>query len=289
MNPKYDKIFSWFGLGTGSDKRNRCMLFITPQLGWRGFVDKYIKPQIALGIRRFWLHTPMGSSGEVRNYPPINETNIRFDQWSEARVNRSLRWLSTGFPEAIRPLTDQGIQVVAYLGPLQGAPEFEGVAFTQKHLFMDRVRTALLPFLAANCDIAIDTACRSHEGQYVYELGRLLKSLKTRVYIEAAPYRGTEEFCDWDICCSNLQWKNVENPAHWQPQGNFPGFIPPSELKGEIVRGWWEALPAQYPDYVAWYKDTVPPVLKQGQTAAISLYHYVKEGGKLDDLLPAKA
>ena len=144
----------------------------------------------------------------------------------------------------------------------------------------------MLPFLAANCDIAIDSSCRSHKGQYVYQLGQLLKSLKTRVYIEAAPYRGTEEFSDWDICCANVQWKNVENPAHWQPQGNFPGFIPPSELKGEIVRGWWEALPSEYPDYRAWYKDTVPHVLAQGHSAAITLTKYLREGGKLDELLP---
>lgn len=277
---RLEQLVSWWGIGSGGDASRRHAQWIHPESGWAGFVEKHIRPVRALGIQRFWLHTPMGHSGVTRSFAPVGKSGIRFDQLLEAREKTSLRWLTQGFAKAWLPLTRANVQVVAYLGTLHGAPEFDDLARGRQRDFFDRLTQSIRPFLDAGCDLAIDSSVLSMPGHYVYEFVRLLKSRGVRVYIESMPRVEATWWYDADIITSEEQFQAASNP------GNQHILAPPERLTGEVVRGFWSAVNRQkYADYRMWYQAEIPAALARGHSVCLAMAHFLSAGGTLDDLL----
>lgn len=276
---RLNQIISWWGMGSGGDASRRHTQWIQPDTGWAGFVDRQIQPLRALGVNRFWLHTPMGHAGVVRNFPPVGDTNIRFDQLLEAREKPSLRWLTRGFAKAWLPLTRADVQVVAYLGTLPGAPEFDDLARGRQRDFFDRLTKSIRPFLDAGCDLALDSSVLSKPGHYVYEFVQLLKSRGIRTYIESMPRVDAPHWFGADIVSSEEQFQAASNP------GNQHILAPPERLTGEIVRGFWSAVNRQkYADHRAWYRAEIPAALARGHSVCLGLVHFLNAGGRLNEL-----
>src|SRR5262249_27718893 len=159
------------------------------------------------GVQRFWLHTPMGHSGERRSFPPVGDTLIRFDQFLEAREKPSLGWLTRGFARAWQPLTRAGVQVVVYLGTLPGAPEFNDRLRGRQRDYFDRLARSIRPFLDAGCDLALDSSVLSQPGDSVYEFIQLLKSRGIRTYVESMPRVDAQHWFAADIVSSEEQFQ----------------------------------------------------------------------------------
>lgn len=274
-----NQVISWWGIGSGGDPTRRHTQWIQPQTGWSGFVERHVRPIRELGVKRFWLHTPMGHSGVVRDQPPIGKTGIRFDQWLEAREKPSLAWLTKGFARAWLPLTRDNVQVVAYLGTLHGAPEFDDLLRGRQRDFFDRLARSIRPFLDAGCDLALDSALLSPPGHYVYELVQLLKSRGIRVYIESMPRVDAPHWFGADIVSSEEQFQAASNPA------NQHLLCPPEKLTGQIVRGFWNPPDRQrYTDFRAYYRAVIPPALARGHSVCLAMAHFLAAGGTLNEL-----
>lgn len=282
------KLYGGWFIASGSSSAVRGVQWLDPAKGWRGFVENRLRPQINLGQRDFLLHCPFGRDDPARQQPVGGksiQTLYRFDQYLVARQHA---WLTDGFVEAIRPLTEAGSQIVIYLGTLIGAPEFD-LSQRGTRAVWRRLVDSLAPVIEAGCDLAIDTLPFVREGDLAYELVRWLRSLGVRVYAEPTPQQGFEAWAASDLIVDYQQWQNVLNPQYWKPSASFAGFVPPAELSGEVVIGVWGAKPAKYVSYATWYRDVVPPLLAEGRSVVANLTHYFAAGGKLEELLPPDA
>lgn len=278
-----DKIVCFYGIGSGSDASRRFVQWVTPARGWAGFVTDYVLPMMQRGIRRFLLWMPHGREAATRNQFIGNSwlpTNLRYDAWRLARKSTANNWYTTGFTEAFYPLTTSGIEIIAYVGTLHGAPEFDILPPGQAKW---EAAMAIAPFLDARCSIALDTATRSRPGHYVYDLAQLLKSSGYKYYIEPTPQVNGPHWFSSPCVLSDAQWTAVSNPINqWL-------LAAPSLLSGEIIRGWFNAMPAPYANVREWYRFTVPPALAQGHTCCLPLHQYFLTGGTVPELVVGNA
>lgn len=276
---KIDQIVCYFGIGSGSDANRRFVQFVTPDTGWKGFVDKWVKPILDSGVRRFMLWMPHGREAKSRQQLMGNKwitTHLRYDAYLMARKNQANNWYTQGFAEAIYPLTSKGVEVIAYVGTLHGAPEFDSLPAGQTKW---EAMKSIAPLLDARCSIALDTSIFSKPGHYVYDFVQALKLSGYKCYLEPTPYADAPQWFNTPAVVSESQWAAVINPT------NQYLLAAPSKLKGEIVRGWFESRPSTYPSHREWYNWTVPPALAAGHTCCLVLPQYYQFGGKLSDLL----
>ncbi len=274
---KIDQIICYYGIGSGSDASRRYVQFVQPSSGWRGFVENELKPIIAMGVRRFMLWMPHGRETKIRSQLMGNwriDTNLRFDAYNVARQNVNNNWYTQGFAEAIYPITQQGVEVIAYVGALHGAPEFDALPTGQAKW---EAMKAIAPLLDARCSIAFDTAIFSRPGHYVYDLAQSLKQSGYKYYIEPTPHNDQQHWFSSSCVVSDTQWTNVVNPSSI--------LAPASKLTGEIVRGWFSEKPKFYPTFREWYNWTVPTAIAQGHSCALALPMYFRFGGSVPELI----
>jgi len=280
------KLVSYFGIA--SSKRPdfpRGVQIVTKDSGWKGFVDKYIVPQRELGLTRFLLWMPFGQEWDPVNDGVRNQvihghkypTRVRFDQRQCAEA-MGMDWLIKDFASAIRPLTMDGCQVIAYTGSLPGAPEYERRRWDRATW----VGECLEPFMEANCDLAFDSACLAPADHYVTEIvDDLLQDAGAKVYCESMPQQKAPHWAEGDVCSVEGQYQAAYNPA------NRHILCDPAEIKGELVRWLTDKAPPKGENWVSYYKARVPEVLADGHTACIFAKNYIDQGGKLEDLVTA--
>ncbi|MBL9122766.1 MAG: hypothetical protein JNG90_03980 [Planctomycetaceae bacterium] len=276
---KAHRIIGYFGISSGSDSSRRYVQFVTPQTGWQGFVNTQLKPIIAQGVRRFLLWMPHGREARPRKQLMGNrwvETSLRFDAYSLARKSTANNWFTQGFAEAIYPITQAGVEIIAYVGTLHGAPEFDSLSAGQAKW---EAMKAIAPLIDARCSIALDTSIYSKPGHYVYDFAQMLKQSGYKYYIEPTPHVDGPHWFNSPCVVSNDQWTAVNKP------GNQYILAAPSKLKGEIIRGWFEAKPNVYPNFRQWYNWTVPQALAEGHSCCLALAAYIRDGGRVSELL----
>jgi hypothetical protein len=277
-----DKIISYWGIGSGSPKVNPRRIQFVTESGWLGFVATYLKPQIDLGVSRFLLWMPFGQEFDAERDglraqsigKEVFQTRVRFDQYLLAQA-AGMKWLTGDFVEAISPLVKSGCQVIAYCGTLGGAPEYED-ADDQERLQL--VNGSLAPFMAAGCDLAFDTACRSPEWHYVTDLADHLRDQGVRVYCESMPYLSAPHWSHGDVMASESMYQAAAMPT------NAGTFVNPKLIRGELVRGIWGAVEPPYKTYVDFYSAVVPKAIADGHSVCIQLRHFLAQQGKLEQL-----
>ena len=275
---KIDRIIGYFGIASGSDTTRRFVQFVEPKGGWQGFVNAQIKPLISQGIRRFLLWMPHGREAQARQQFMGKRwitTTLRFDSYALARKNPFNSWFTQGFAEAFYPITQSGVEVIAYVGTLHGAPEFDSLGAGQAKW---EAMKAISPIIDARCSIALDTSIFSKPGHYVYDFAQTLKQSGYKYYIEPTPHVDGQHWFSSPCIVSDSQWSAVCLP------GNQNVLAAPSKLKGEIIRGWFDLKPSVYPSFREWYNWTVPPALAQGHSCCLALAAYVREGGSIKEL-----
>lgn len=274
-----NKIICFYGISSGSDASRRYVQWVTPERGWAGFVSDHITPMRQRGFNRFLLWMPHGRETNARSQLIGNawiSTNLRFDAWRVAKQNAAYNWFTTGFAEAFSPLTAAGVEIIAYVGTLHGAPEFDMLPPGQAKW---EAAMSIAPLLDARCSIALDTAVSSNPGHYVYELAQLIKGCGYKYYIEPTPYVDGQHWFSSSCVVSDAQWSAVINP------GSHHILAAPSNLTGEIIRGWFSTKPVEYSTVRDWYHATVPPVLAQGHTCCLPLSTFFSLGGTIPELV----
>ena len=95
-----------------------------PSNGWQAFVDGTIRRHIGNGYTRFELHNPAGRTiTRDENDPPDFRWPMDFDQFFIAQREDHIDALAHDkFVEAWKPITDEGHEVIAYLGSLTDSP-----------------------------------------------------------------------------------------------------------------------------------------------------------------------
>lgn len=273
------RIVSYWGIASGGDDTVRYVQFLTKKTGWRGFVNhRDFQAQLDAGITRFLLWMPFGREKEMRKQTVAGhtfDTLLRFDAYQQA-VAANLPWLTENFVEQFRPLTDKGIQIIAYMGSLAGSPEFEVESGIVRRQWLD---ASIDPFEDAQCDYAFDTAVRAPIGHYCTNIAAGLRRKGTRVYCEAMPMQAYPHWLQGDVMSSEEQYQAACVP------GNRGILCDPKEIVGELVRGVWNPPPPPFKNFAEYYRAVVPEILKAGHTACIQARHYLLQGGKLEELV----
>lgn len=279
---KLDQLISYWGIGSGSPQvYPRYVQFISPTLSWKQFVEAYINPQRKLGVNRFLLYMPFGQEITLRTQV-VNrikfDTRLRFDQYQQALAT-GLTYITEGFVEAIRPLVDDGCQVIAYTGTPGGAPEIERRRWDRKKFLYD----CLAPFRAANCDIAIDSACRSPAGDYVDQLANQIRTqTAAKVYCESMPRVEAAQWAKGDVISVEEQYQNA------LIKSNQNILVDPAKIDGEIIRLFTSVQDAYVENkamnWAKWYREKVPGVTNPRHSVCLHLRSFLDAGGKLEEL-----
>jgi hypothetical protein len=270
------RIISFWGIGSGKLPEVRYTQFVNAKTGWRGFVASAdFQKQLDLGITRFLLWMPFGR--DAVRYQTVDgqkfDSNLRFDQYTLA-LQANLPWLTNGFAEAFKDLTDKGVQVIAYTGALAGAPEFEVASGIARRQWLD---AAIEPFEEAGCDYAIDTAVRAPKGHYCSNIADGLRRKGARVYAEAMPMVSASHWCEGDVISVEAQYQ-----AAIRDGGKI--LCDPKKIVGELVRGFWNQVPESFKNYADWYRVRVPQALGDGHSVCLQLRAYLAQNGKLEEL-----
>lgn len=278
-----DQLVGFYGVGSGDAKLfPRRVQLVKPDTGWQGFVDTWIKPARDAGLRRFLLWMPFGQEvGEndgIRTQTVNGKsfpTRVRFDQYQQAE-RAGLTWLTTGFVEAIRPLVEDGCQVIAYCGTLGGAPEYENATTVGQRIYLAE---SLSVFLRAGCDLAFDSAVHSPPWHYVSTVADWLRQGGTRVYCEAMPYLTAPQWASGDVLSVEAQYQNATKSI------NASLFVNPRLITGELVR--MMITPEAGKNWATLYREKVPPALADGHSVCIFAKSFMDQGGKFSELTGA--
>lgn len=247
---------------------------VEPTRGWQGFVDKFIAPDIKLGITRFALWMPFGHEVAPRKQTVNGETfdtNLRFDQYQQA-TKAGLDWLTETFEDAIRPLTEAGCQVIAYMGTLPGAPEYE-----RERWYRERwIDECLKPFRDANCDLAFDSAVACPPSHYVSTLFTLLRINYPGLtcYAESIPTPANPHWIERNIVATEGVYQQAINSTFRKYR------VDPATIKGELIRLFDDigSTNKQFTTYPDWYQAKIPAALADGHTVACYSKYLVKSG-----------
>src|SRR5688572_26382369 len=211
-------IIAWQNIG-GSDTTvaNRGVGWSIKTLGWQGYVNTYIKPQLDWDAKRIILSNPFGT---------LPDEQMQMDQYLHAQ-SAGLTWLTNGFTEAWKPIVDSGVEVIAYFGCMEADSDFNITNWQQR--FWD----SIAPALNAGMNIAMDAAVSGDANSKSIQAARLLRSRGVEVYIEARPSVGYTHWHDYNVISTDTWWDRSE-PDRYTDAARWA--TPSSMLSGEIMR-----------------------------------------------------
>lgn len=271
-----DRIVHWETIGGSTvNDADRNVGWSIKQTGWAGFVNARVRELQNLGVKRLFLHNPFGTLN--------NDPYFQFDQYIHAQ-EAGLTWLTNGFAEAWRPVTQAGNEVIAYIGTMsfigQQDPDFANLTDAQ---FVDRVMRSIRPLIDAGMSIGLDTIVGEHVTSRPYMVAEALRNSGVRVYAENRPPSDYPWWHDFGGVYYNRGYVRDTpelNPALWWAASN-------SQLKGEIIRYTGDA-PAGYSFWqVGWRGPEVRSIWHDGGTPATSVPSLLQEGGTLQSMFDA--
>lgn len=261
------RIVSFFLIGGSSTNIvDRRVAWNLRQIGWQGFVQTRIRPQLDAGVRRIQIHNPFGT---------LPEEPMQFDQFLHAR-DAGLDFLIDDFVKAWRPVVQgiytegEPVEVIAYLGKLEDDPDFAKLLDKGDTAgWLARAIISMSLPLEAGMSIGFDAAAPASEQSPTHHLTQLVKSLGVRIYIEARPYQNTPHWFDENIIITDTFWKRSDPERYPDDSGKWAARN--DQLKGEIVH---IIFPEHADDPENWKLD-LRRVLNAGHTAAVPIYNMV--------------
>jgi hypothetical protein len=225
--------------------------------GWQGLVDSVIKPQIAMGYKRFIIHNPFGLG-------PTGE--MQLGEYLYAK-QAGLSWLTDGFVQAFKPLTDAGIEIIGYLGTQSSDPEFMRLLNSGDIAgWNQRFWASVQPLLDAGMSIGFDGAVGFSDSNPLYADAQKLRSMDVNVYVESRPIKYEPYWANFKVISTEADWTRFDPRTHadaalWA--------IPQERVTGEVVR--WEAMPPTGATWNThgWIVAGTDKILEEGYTAAV--------------------
>lgn len=230
---------------------------------WNRFLAQYVTPYTEQGIRRVQLHNPFGTINNSIEF-------MAFDQYLDA--SETIPGLASTFVDAIKPLTDDGIEVIAYVGSPLNDRDMDTMSEPEKWEYAQR---ALQPLFDAQTSIALDAATLGDEQSFTYKLAEALRARGIRVYVESRSPIENPHWFDYNQVQLDSRWRFTDPAVSTHPlvAQKFPSN---DVFPGEIVRmfRWAEYDPANPED-----KGKIEAVVNDGHAI---FFH----GGMWEDVKP---
>lgn len=256
--------------GSNDDVSIRRVGWSINTIGWQGYVDTRVQQLKSLGMRRILLHNPFGTL-------PTDPV-FQFDQYVHAQ-EAGLTWLTEGFVEAWKPVTDSGIEVIAYIGMLRGDPDF--TSLTDVKQYMDRVRRSVDVLVRAGISIGLDSIVGSAADSREFMVTELLRHSGVKIYNENRPPALFSHWHDYNGVYYDdgfLESAPTANPAYYWA-------APDHMLTGEIIRYLGNPPPGYTYPSLGWRTPDAIRVLRDGHTVASDLVFLTRVGYTLPQFM----
>lgn len=271
-----DQLVSWYIIG-GSSSNDAVRQVGWPVLlsaGWKGFVQQYIVPDIQWGVRRIMLHNPFGT---------LANEDMQLDQALSAHT-AGLNWLLDDFVEAWRPITDQGIQVIAYVGSARNDSDFTGLNDSQ---WWNRYWASLDLIIQSGMDVAFDMIMATQTNERDWQGIVQLRQMGFEIFGEPRPPGDAPHWCASNVVVIDSWWPGGD------PEVNptlYPWAAKNAHITGEVVR-----LITQPPNgnswqnLASWLPEHARNIMRQGNTVGIGANYLRDAGLTLPQILRAQS
>ncbi len=272
--PDASKLIAFHAMGSQAVSIPMHSTLIVHNLSWPEYVEQKIQPHIEWGVRRIMLHLPFGK-GLTVGY-------MTFDSYLRAREAR-LKLVYQGFGKAIRSLTKQGIEVIAYMGSLYHDETFAELR-TKPYAddnWIDRFMHSLRPVINAGCSVAFDAAAQWPNDGPEHSAAKMLRALGTRVYIEGTAYpkatMGHLRTFDW-VANHEHYWRNIAGKpdGQWAQATDMDGGGT-LMISGHAAPLMPDGSKMPWDQIVKTYHEWVPPMVRkdlaEGFDVAVWLFH----------------
>ena len=272
------KLIAFYNIAFSSQRaENRHVGRGLTTSGWSGFVDTWIRPDLAIGFRRIQLHNPFGDDGD---FP------MELDQYQRAQ-EAGLGWLTEGFVEAWKPVIrgdytgGESVDVLAYMGTARLEP-FESLeAQGNWEAWLARAEESIRLPVEAGMSLGFDSFSLAEEGSYTHRFTEILKKRGIAFYIETWPRRSAPHWQHANI---------IANEIWYQSNSTRDNVFSREELTGEVIRLMAQEIVAE-----EGVRDLRPlrtrliEALSAGYSVAVSPVRLKKQIRNLDSLFAAAA
>ncbi len=272
-----NRVISWFNIGwSGNRPEYRHVGRNLDWLGWQNWVKRDVQPQVDMGVRRILLHNPFGVlPGEI----------MQLDQYLHAKADAPA-FLIDGFVEAWKPITDQGVEVIAYVGCGALDPNFENL---DRDAWLARAFASVKPILDANMSVALDAAAFQEAGTMTHVFAEELRNRGVIVYVEAKPGRAKSHWFDYNVMALDGTFLRDDINTGIPNAREIYG-IPNEWLTGDICRitrpRMGESASALIGDGM---RDRVHEIIRDGHTAVTDLHYWLGTGRTFEELFPPES
>jgi hypothetical protein len=263
-----DRLLTWEQVGFSSDnKADRCTPPTLKRGGWRALFRENALPDIQQGSHRILLSNPFGT---------IPGEDMQLDQLIHAK-EAGLDWIDRDFVATWKPVTQSGIEVIAYFGAANQDPDFVKLIDpkTGNKAWFNRFFKSIQPALDAGMSIALDGSVMMPDNSPLFEAIEKLRAMNVPVYVEARPTKQNLWAKNFPVICVDAFWHTSDPFVN---DGAKPWAIPNDELNGEIIRFVQSPPPGKTWTDHSWYAPTIREILAEGDTAAISFDGFVRDG-----------
>lgn len=268
-----NQLVDYFLIGWSSS--NAADRFVSQTMlgnGWGAFIQQSVQPDINWGVRRIELHNPFGVTSGTGYFSA--------SQFLEAQAD-GLTWLTDDFVQAWQPITQSGVEVVAYIGNPDYDPSLHALVWDPA-AWNARFDASIAPLVQAGMSIAFDYGQAFTPGDLYNQALDRLKAEGVKVYLENRPAEGLPYNWQFPIIAMEPGWDGTNpyvDPAQdWAAKN--------SELGGGSVVRLLQNLPAggSWSDK-SWLLSDLQSIFQDGDSAGISISVLRNDGLAMDDLL----
>ena len=226
-----DRVVAHYSIGySSSNPETRMVRSDLVERGWVDFVTRRIEPTLEAGFERIMLHNPFGIPVDRET----GETQVmQFEQYLAAQ--QEVPTLAEGFVEAWLPITERGVEVIAYVGGPHNSPAMRALE-GDMDAWWGRAWEALQPVLDAGMSIGLDNSAPRLADSPTFLLAEALRERGVRVYTEARPHNANPLWFDYPVVIRDPTWIATDPGISGQHPIVYSRFPRNDQLSSEILR-----------------------------------------------------
>ena len=245
--------------------------------GWTGYVAQQVRPDIAWGARRIELHNPFGIlAGDTLDGLAL----FRTDQYLEAQA-AGLGWLTNDFVSAWKPITQSGVEVIAYIGNPDLDISMQALTLVPA-AWNARFDASVAPFIQAGMSIAFDVGQRFTGGDLFNQALERLTAEGVKVYLENRPAESTPYNWQFPIIATD-SWPDSD--PYVQPSQSWAAKTSELPNRGNVIELIQGPPAGESWSDTRWVVSHVQSILRDGDSVGVQILNLRQDGLTLNDLL----
>jgi hypothetical protein len=194
-----------------------------------------------------------------------------------AAHDAGLDWVDRDFVETWKPITQSGIEVIAYFGDANGGDSFKKLIDpkTNNKAWFDRFFASIKPALDAGMSIGLDGSATISDDSLVFQAICKLRAMNVTVYVEPRPNKNFRWATSFPVISVDAFW-HMSNPA--ENNGAIPWAVKNDEMTNEVIRFVQTAPPGKDWNKRDWFPKTLREILAEGHTAAVNFTSLMRDG-----------